>query len=279
MREDAPAIGREMTSNPLVRKLGFTGSTEVGKLLMRQCADHVKKVSLELGGNAPFIVFDDADLDVAVSPRSSASSGTPGRPASRRTGCSSRRGSTTRSSSASPAAVEALKVADGFTEGVQVGPLIDEPALEKVESHVADALDRGAELVTGGERHRGAVLPAVHPHRRRPGDADEPGGDLRPGGRDQRASRREDEAIAIANATPYGLAAYYMTTDLARTWRVGEALEYGIVGVNTGLISTEVAPFGGVKESGIGREGSSFGVDDWTELKYWAVGGLAPAGG
>ena len=171
--------------------------------------------------------------------------------------------------------VEALKVADGFADGVQVGPLIDEPALDKVETHVADALDRGAELVTGGGRiegqfYRPSILTGVAPEMRM--SREETFGPVAAIARFE----TEDEAVAIANATPYGLAAYYMTGDLARTWRVGEALEYGIVGVNTGLISTEVAPFGGVKESGIGREGSSYGVDDWTELKYWAVGGLAP---
>ena len=174
--------------------------------------------------------------------------------------------------------VEALKVADGFADGVQVGPLIDEPALDKVETHVADALDRGAELVTGGGRiegqfYRPSILTGVAPEMRM--SREETFGPVAAIARFE----TEDEAVAIANATPYGLAAYYMTGDLARTWRVGEALEYGIVGVNTGLISTEVAPFGGVKESGIGREGSSYGVDDWTELKYWAVGGLTPASG
>jgi succinate-semialdehyde dehydrogenase/glutarate-semialdehyde dehydrogenase len=276
--EDAPVIGAELTSNPLVRKLGFTGSTEVGKLLMRQCANQVKKISLELGGNAPFIVFDDADLDIAVDAALVCKFRNSGQT------CISANRMLVQARiydafvERFSAEVDALKVADGFTPDVQVGPLIDEPALDKVESHVADALAGGAELVTGGERiegqfYRPSVLTGVTAVMRM--SREETFGAVAAIARFE----TEGEAIAIANGTPYGLAAYYMTSDLARTWRVGEALEYGIVGVNTGLISTEVAPFGGVKESGIGREGSSFGVDDWTELKYWCMGGikLAPA--
>jgi succinate-semialdehyde dehydrogenase/glutarate-semialdehyde dehydrogenase len=271
-------IGAELTSHPLVRKLGFTGSTEVGKLLMRQCADQVKKVSLELGGNAPFIVFDDADLDIAVDAALVCKFRNSGQTCISANRMLVQAGIHDAFLERFSAEVDALKVADGFTDGVQVGPLIDEPALDKVESHVADALDGGAELVTGGERiegqfYRPSVLTGVTAGMRM--SREETFGPVAAIARFE----TEEEAIAIANATPYGLAAYYMTGDLARTWRVGEALEYGIVGVNTGLISTEVAPFGGVKESGIGREGSSFGVDDWTELKYWAVGGLVPTGG
>ena len=273
---DAPAIGGELTSNPLVRKLGFTGSTEVGKLLMRQCADQVKKVSLELGGNAPFIVFDDADLDVAVGSALVCKFRNSGQTCISANRMLVQAGIYDAFLERFTAAVRQLVVADGFADDVQVGPLIDEPALEKVESHVADALDGGAELVAGGERLEGqffrpSILTGVTPEMRMTNE--ETFGPVAAISR----FATEDEAIRIANATPYGLAAYYMTTDLARTWRVGEALEYGILGVNTGLISTEVAPFGGVKESGIGREGSRFGVDDWVELKYWAVGGLAPA--
>ena len=276
--DDASAIGVEMTSNPLVRKLGFTGSTEVGKLLMRQCADQVKKVSLELGGNAPFIVFDDADLDVAIAAALVCKFRNSGQTCISANRLLVQSGIYDDFVQRFSSEVEALKVADGFADGVQVGPLIDEPALDKVETHVADALDRGAELVTGGGRiegqfYRPSVLTGVAPEMRM--SREETFGPVAAIARFE----TEDEAVAIANATPYGLAAYYMTGDLARTWRVGEALEYGIVGVNTGLISTEVAPFGGVKESGIGREGSSYGVDDWTELKYWAVGGLTPASG
>ena len=275
--DDAPVIGRELTSSPLVRKLGFTGSTEVGKLLMRQCADHVKNVSLELGGNAPFIVFEDADLEVAVDAALVCKFRNSGQTCISANRMLVQSGIYEAFVERFAAAVRALKVADGFTEGVQVGPLIDEPAVAKVEAHLADALERGAELVSGGERISGqffqpSVVTGATADMRM--SLEETFGPVAAIARFE----TEDEAIRIANATPYGLAAYYMTTDLARTWRVGEALEYGIVGVNTGLISTEVAPFGGVKESGIGREGSSFGVDDWVELKYWAVGGLEPAG-
>ena len=274
--EDAPAIGGELTSNPLVRKLGFTGSTEVGKLLMRQCADQVKKVSLELGGNAPFIVFDDADLDVAVAAALLCKFRNSGQTCISANRMLVQTGIYEAFLERFTAAVGELVVADGFTDGVQVGPLIDEPALEKVEAHVGDALERGAELVAGGERLEGqffrpSILTGVTPAMRMTNE--ETFGPVAAIARFE----TEEEAIRVANATPYGLAAYYVTTDLARTWRVGEALEYGILGVNTGLISTEVAPFGGVKESGIGREGSSYGVDDWVELKYWAIGGLGPA--
>ncbi len=274
--DDAPAIGAELTSNPLVRKLGFTGSTEVGKLLMRQCADQVKKVSLELGGNAPFIVFDDADLEVAVTSAMVCKFRNSGQTCISANRMLVQAGIYDAFLASFTDAVSQLTVADGFTEGVDVGPLIDEPAIEKVEAHVGDALEHGAERVLGegrlgGQFYGPSVLVDVTPGMRM--SREETFGPVAAIARFE----TEEEAIAIANATPYGLAAYYMTTDLGRSWRVGEALEYGILGVNTGLISTEVAPFGGVKESGIGREGSSFGVDDWTELKYWAVGGLAPA--
>ena len=275
---DAPVIGGELTSNPLVRKLGFTGSTEVGKLLMRQCADQVKNVSLELGGNAPFIVFDDADLEIAIASALVCKFRNSGQTCISANRMLVQDGIYEAFLERFVREVDALRVADGFTEGVQVGPLIDEQAVTKVEDHLADALESGAELVTGGARidglfFRPSVLTGVTPEMRM--SREETFGPVAAIAR----FGTEEEAIRIANATPYGLAAYYMTTDLARTWRVGEALEYGIVGVNTGLISTEVAPFGGVKESGIGREGSSYGVDDWTELKYWAVGGLKPAYG
>jgi succinate-semialdehyde dehydrogenase/glutarate-semialdehyde dehydrogenase len=250
--EDAPEIGREMTSNPLVRKLGFTGSTEVGKLLMSQCADQVKKVSLELGGNAPFIVFDDADLEVAIGAALV---------------CKFRNSGQTCISANRILVQDGIydSFVDGFTS-----------AVEKVERHVADAVHGGAELVSGGERIEGqffrpSVITGVTAEMRM--TREETFGPVAAIARFD----TEEEAIRVANATPYGLAAYYMTTDLGRTWRVGEALEYGILGVNTGFVSTEVAPFGGMKESGIGREGSSYGVDDWVELKYWAIGGLGPA--
>jgi succinate-semialdehyde dehydrogenase/glutarate-semialdehyde dehydrogenase len=272
---DAAAIGAELTSNPLVRKLSFTGSTEVGKLLMRECADQVKKVSLELGGNAPFIVFDDADLDVAVAAAIACKFRNSGQTCVSANRILVQAGVYDDFVARFATEVEALKVADGFVEGAQVGPLIDAAALRKVEEHVTDAVDHGAEVVTGGARlggqfYRPSILTGATPDMRMA--REETFGPIAAIARVE----TEEEAVAIANATPYGLAAYYMTTDLARTWRVGEALEYGILGVNTGIISTEVAPFGGMKESGIGREGSSFGVDDWLETKYWALGGLSP---
>jgi succinate-semialdehyde dehydrogenase/glutarate-semialdehyde dehydrogenase len=271
--EDAPAIGGEMTSNPIVRKLGFTGSTEVGKLLMAQCAGQIKKVSLELGGNAPFIVFDDADIDEAVTGAIMCKFRNSGQTCISANRFLVQDGIYDDFVPAFTEAVSQLKVADGFTDGVQVGPLIDEPAVTKVERHVADALEQGAELVHGGSRIEGqffrpSVLTGVTMEMAM--SCEETFGPV--AGINRFAS--EAEAVAIANDTPYGLSAYFYTRDLGRTWRVAEALEYGIVGINTGFISTEVAPFGGVKESGIGREGSSFGVDDWVELKYLAVGGI-----
>ena len=271
--EDAPLIGGELTGNPLVRKLGFTGSTEVGKILMRQCAGQVKKISLELGGNAPFIVFDDADLGLAIASALICKFRNSGQTCISANRMLVQDGIYEAFVAGFAEAVAALRVADGFSEGAQVGPLIDGPALEKVERHVANALDGGAEVVVGGSRLEGqffqpSVLTGVTPHMEM--SCEETFGPVAAIAR----FAEEGEAIRVANDTPYGLAAYYFSQDLARVWRVGEALEYGILGVNTGLISTEVAPFGGVKESGIGREGSTFGVDDWVELKYWSLGGM-----
>ncbi len=271
--QDAPEIGRELTSNPLVRKLGFTGSTEVGKLLMAQCAGQVKKVSLELGGNAPFIVFDDADLEEAVAGALICKYRNSGQTCISANRMLIQDGVYDDFLAAFTDAVSKLKVADGFTPGVNVGPLIDAPAIEKVERHVADALASGAELVLGGSRIEGqffqpSVLVGVTPEMAM--SCEETFGPVAAIAR----FSTEAEAIAIANDTPYGLSAYFYSRDIGRVTRVGEALEYGIVGVNTGLISTEVAPFGGVKESGIGREGSSYGIDEWVELKYWAIGGV-----
>jgi succinate-semialdehyde dehydrogenase/glutarate-semialdehyde dehydrogenase len=271
--EDAPAIGAEMTSNPAVRKLGFTGSTEVGKLLMGRCAAQLKKVSLELGGNAPLIVFDDADLEEAVAGAVLCKFRNSGQTCISANRMLVQDGIYDDFMAGFTAAVERLVVADGFTPGVDVGPLIDAPALDKVERHVADALDSGAQLVVGGERLEGQFYPPTILTDVTATMAMSREETFGPVAGIARFST-EEEAIGIANDTPYGLAAYYFSRDVGRIWRVGEALEYGIVAVNTGLISTEVAPFGGVKESGIGREGSSYGVDDWTELKYWAVGGV-----
>ena len=274
--EDAPAIGGEMTSNPSVRKLGFTGSTEVGKILMAQCAPGLKKISLELGGNAPFIVFDDADLDEAVAGAITCKFRNSGQTCISANRLLVQEGVYDDFLARFTEAVRGLKVADGFAEGVNVGPLIDEPAVEKVERHVADAAARGAEVVVGGERIEGqffqpSVLVGV------PADAamsrEETFGPVAGIAR----FSTEDEAIRVANDTPFGLSAYFYSQGLGRVTRVAEALEYGIVGINTGLISTEVAPFGGVKESGMGREGSSYGIDEWLELKYWAIGGIGGA--
>jgi succinate-semialdehyde dehydrogenase/glutarate-semialdehyde dehydrogenase len=278
--EDAPAIGAEMTSNPIVRKLGFTGSTEVGKLLMEQCARQVKKVSLELGGNAPFLVFDDADLDAAVAGALICKYRNSGQT------CISANRILVQDSvhdafvERLTAAVVALKVGVGTEPDVRIGPLIDEQALAKVERHVADAVAGGAALISGGDRHelggtffQPTVLTGVTATMAM--SCEETFGPVAAVGR----FTTEDEAIAVANATPYGLCAYFYSRDVGRIWRVSEALEYGIVGINTGLISTEVAPFGGMKESGIGREGSKYGIEEWLELKYLCMGGVDSVAG
>jgi succinate-semialdehyde dehydrogenase / glutarate-semialdehyde dehydrogenase len=272
----ATAIGGEMTSNGMVRKLTFTGSTEVGKKLMAQCAGTMKKVSLELGGNAPFIVFDDADLDAAVQ----------GAIASkyRNTGqtcvCANRlliqAGVYDEFASKLKAAVAQLRVGDGLAGVTDQGPLIDAKAVAKVEEHIADALSKGAKIAIGGKRHalggsffEPTILTDVTPNMLLA--REETFGPLAP----LFKFETEAQAIAMANDTEFGLAAYVYTRDLARSWRVSEAVEYGIVGLNTGIISTEVAPFGGVKESGIGREGSKYGILDYTEIKYVCVGGVS----
>jgi succinate-semialdehyde dehydrogenase / glutarate-semialdehyde dehydrogenase len=273
--DDAPAIGGEMTSNPIVRKLGFTGSTEVGKLLMEQCARQVKKVSLELGGNAPFIVFDDADLGEAVAGAIICKFRNSGQTCISANRILAQEGVHDEFVARLSDAVTQLKVGVGTEPDVKVGPLIDDQALAKVERHVSDALAGGAEVVTGGERHeRGltffqpTVLSGVTAKMAM--SCEETFGPVAGVGR----FTSEEEAIAAANDTPYGLCAYFYSRDVGRVWRVSEALEYGIVGINTGLISTEVAPFGGMKESGIGREGSKYGIDEWVELKYLCVGAI-----
>jgi len=269
--EDAPVIGQELTSNPLVRKLGFTGSTEIGKLLMRQCADQVKKVSLELGGNAPFIVFDDADVEAAVAGAMICKFRNSGQTCISANRILVQDGIYDEFVSRFTDAVGRLKVGRGDEPEVNVGPLIDRAAVEKVERHVGNALEGGAELLLGGEGLGGqfyapSVLTGVEPDMAM--CCEETFGPVAGIAR----FGSEDEAIRVANHTPYGLAAYFYSQSNSRIWRVSEALEYGIVGINTGLISTEVAPFGGVKESGIGREGSKYGLDEWLELKYLAVG-------
>jgi succinate-semialdehyde dehydrogenase/glutarate-semialdehyde dehydrogenase len=272
---DSGPIGKELTTNPIVRKVSFTGSTEVGKLLMAQCASTVKKVSLELGGNAPFIVFDDADLEAAVA----------GAVASKYRNSGQTCVCTNRflvQSSIHDAfakklaeAVSQLKVGDGLQAETQQGPLIDRNALKKVEEHIADALARGARVIAGGSRHAlgGTFFQPTVVVGATTGMAfarEETFGPVAPIFRFE----TEAEAIEMANDTEFGLAAYFYTRDLARAWRVSERLEYGMVGLNTGLLSTEVAPFGGVKESGIGREGSKYGIEEYLALKYVCVGGI-----
>jgi succinate-semialdehyde dehydrogenase/glutarate-semialdehyde dehydrogenase len=269
--EDAPEIGREMTSSPLVRKVGFTGSNAVGKLLMAQCAAGLKKISLELGGNAPFIVFDDADLEQAVAGAVVCKYRNSGQTCISANRILVQDGIYDDFLAAFLERVRGLKVADGFTPGVDVGPLIDEQGLEKVERHVAEAVERGAEVLLGGSRLEGqffepSVLVDVTADMAM--SCEETFGPV--AGIARFVS--EDEAVRIANDTPYGLSAYFYSESNRRVWRVSEALEYGIVGINTGFVSTEVAPFGGVKESGIGREGSKYGIDEWVELKYLAIG-------
>jgi succinate-semialdehyde dehydrogenase/glutarate-semialdehyde dehydrogenase len=272
----AVAIGGEMTSNPTVKKLTFTGSTEVGKKLMAQCAGTVKKLSLELGGNAPFIVFDDADLDAAVE----------GAIASkyRNTGqtcvCANRlliqAGVYDEFAKRLETAVAQLRVGNGLLGVTDQGPLIDAKAVTKVEEHIADALAKGAKVALGGKRHalggsffEPTILTDVTP--KMLVAREETFGPVAP----LFKFESEAQAIAMANDTEFGLAAYLYTRDLARSWRVSEAIEYGIVGLNTGIISTETAPFGGVKESGIGREGSKYGILDYTEIKYVCIGGVS----
>jgi succinate-semialdehyde dehydrogenase / glutarate-semialdehyde dehydrogenase len=274
--EDAPAIGGELTSNPTVRKLGFTGSTAVGKLLMAQCAAQVKKVSLELGGNAPFVVFDDADLDAAVAGAVVCKYRNSGQTCISANRIYVQEGVYDAFVTRFVEAAAELRVGNGLEAETNVGPLIEQAALEKVERHIGDALERGGELLLGGEGLGGlfwqpTVITGVVP------DAamacEETFGPVAGIAR----FATEEEVVRAANDTPYGLAAYYYTRDLGRIWRLAEALEYGIHGVNTGFISSEVAPFGGVKESGIGREGSKYGIEEWLELKYLCLGGVGPA--
>ncbi|WP_439872557.1 NAD-dependent succinate-semialdehyde dehydrogenase [Rhizobium leguminosarum] len=272
---DGPAIGRELCGNEKVRKISFTGSTEVGRILMRQCADQIKKVSLELGGNAPFIVFDDADLDAAVEGAIASKY----RNAGQTCVCANRlyvQSNVYDAFAAKLAAkVAEMSVGDGFKPGVVIGPLIDAQGLAKVEDHVSDALAKGAKVLTGGKRIDGAgtfFTPTV----------------LTGVARGMKVAREEtfgpvaplfrfdtvEDVIQQANDTEFGLAAYFYAGDLKKVWRVAEALEYGMIGINTGLMSSETAPFGGIKQSGIGREGSRHGMEDYLEMKYLCMGGV-----
>ena len=269
------AIGREFCANDKVRKLTFTGSTEVGRILMKQSADQIMKTSMELGGNAPFIVFDDADLDAAVAGALIAKYRNNGQTCV----CANRiyvqAGVYDAFADKLKTAVEAMKVGDGFAEGVTLGPLIDEAALKKVDDHITDATDKGAQLLTGGAPHslgrtffEPTVLTGVTKEMKVA--VEETFGPVAPLFRFDTV----EDVIEQANDTIFGLASYFYAKDLSKVWRVAEALEYGMVGVNTGLISTEVAPFGGIKQSGTGREGSKYGCDDYLEIKYICMGGI-----
>jgi len=273
---DGPAIGKELCFNPKVRKISFTGSTEVGRILMRQCSDQIKKVSLELGGNAPFIVFDDANLDAAVEGAMASKY----RNAGQTCVCANRlyvqSGVYDAFAEKLARKVAALSVGDGFDKGTTIGPLIEEAAIDKVEAHIADAVSKGATVIAGGRRIEGKgtfFQPTV----------------LKDVARGMMVAKEEtfgpvaplfrfdtvEDVIEQANDTEFGLAAYFFAGDLKKVWKVAEALEYGMVGVNTGLISSEAAPFGGIKQSGLGREGSAHGAEDYLELKYICMGDVA----
>ncbi|BBK41265.1 glutarate-semialdehyde dehydrogenase DavD [Allostella vacuolata] len=272
----AKDVGGEMTGNPIVRKLSFTGSTEIGKVLMQQCAATVKKVSMELGGNAPFIVFDDADLDAAVEGAIASKY----RNAGQTCVCANRLlvqdGVYDEFAAKLSQAVSGLRVGNGLETGISQGPLIDMQAVAKVEEHIQDAVSKGARVVIGGKRHalggsffEPTVLADVTT--RMAVAREETFGPVAPLFR----FKTDAEAVQMANDTEFGLAAYFFSRDITRIWKTSEGLEYGIVGINTGIISTEVAPFGGMKESGIGREGSKYGIDDFLEMKYLCIGGIA----
>ena len=274
---DAEAIGGEITANPLVRKLSFTGSTATGRKLIAQSAGTVKKISMELGGNAPFLVFDDADLDAAVEGAIASKF----RNAGQTCVCANRilvHDSVYETFAEKlGVAVRRLKVGNGVEEHVTQGPLIDERALAKVERHIEDALAKGARVVTGGKRHKlggcyfePTILADVSPDMLVA--REETFGPVAPLFR----FRTDDEAVSLSNDTEFGLAGYFYSRDVNRIWRMAEAMECGMIGINTGLISSEVAPFGGVKESGFGREGSKYGIDEYLEMKYLCFGGVAP---
>jgi succinate-semialdehyde dehydrogenase/glutarate-semialdehyde dehydrogenase len=271
----ASAIGKEMTDNTIVRKLSFTGSTAVGSMLMQQCGKTIKKLSLELGGNAPFIVFDDADLDAAVEGAIMSKY----RNAGQTCVCANRLyvqdGVYEAFAEKLVAAVGKLKVGNGLEAGVTQGPLINEAAIAKVEAHVADALAKGGRLLTGGKRHslgktffEPTVIADASPDMLVA--REETFGPLAPLFR----FKTDAEAIALANETEFGLASYFYSRDIGRVWRVGEGIESGMVGINTGIISNEIAPFGGVKQSGLGREGSKYGMDEYLVIKYLCMGGI-----
>ncbi|MCW8845471.1 MAG: NAD-dependent succinate-semialdehyde dehydrogenase [Gammaproteobacteria bacterium] len=268
-------VGGEMTSNPIVRKFSFTGSTEIGKLLIKQCADTVKKVTMELGGNAPFIVFDDADLDAAVQGALASKY----RNAGQTCVCANRflvqDGVYDAFAEKLAAATAKLIVGRGEAEGVNIGPLINKGAIDKVASMVDDAVNKGAKVLLGGKRddaggnfYQATILANVTQDMAVA--SEEIFGPVAPLFR----FKTDEEAIRMANDTPFGLAAYFYSRDIGRVWKIAEALEYGMVGINDGILSTEVAPFGGIKESGVGREGSKYGIDEYMEIKYLCMGGM-----
>ncbi|HSS28444.1 MAG TPA: NAD-dependent succinate-semialdehyde dehydrogenase [Usitatibacter sp.] len=272
---DAPPIGQELCANPAVKKVTFTGSTEVGRILMRQSADTIKKLSLELGGNAPFIVFDDADLDAAAEGALASKY----RNAGQTCVCANRiyvqDSVYDKFAEKLAEKVKKFKVGKGTEQGVSIGPLIDAQGLAKVEEHVADAVAKGAKVILGGKRHslggrffEPTLLTEVTPEMRV--SREETFGPVAPLYRFQ----KDEDAVRLANNTEFGLAAYFYARDIGRVWRVAEALETGMVGINVGILANEVAPFGGVKQSGLGREGSKYGIDDFLEIKYLAMGGL-----
>ena len=275
MGTDSSGMGKELCSNELVRKITFTGSTEVGRILMRQCSDQIKKVSLELGGNAPFIVFDDADIDEAVAGAMISKY----RNAGQTCVCANRiyvqENIYEEFSKKLAEETRAMKVGNGFDDGVTTGPLIDQQALEKVEEHIEDAVSKGASILSGGTRsnlggtfYNPTVLTDVTSSMKVA--KEETFGPIAPLFKFDSV----ENVIEAANDTEFGLAAYFYAKDLSKVWKVAEALEYGIVGINTGLISTEVAPFGGIKQSGLGREGSKYGIDDFLEIKYLCMSGI-----
>ena len=272
---DSSAIGKELCENDKVRKITFTGSTRVGSILMEQCAGTIKKMSLELGGNAPFLVFDDADIDAAIEGAMICKF----RNAGQTCVCANRiyvqSGVYDEFSRKLAERVAAMKVGDGMDEGTDIGPLISTDAVKKVQTHLDDAVSKGATIIEGGTKSdKGGtfftptVVTGMSQDMQIAGE--ETFGPVAP----LFKFETEEEGIALANDTVFGLAAYYYTRDIGRVWRVGEALEYGIVGLNTGLISTEVAPFGGVKQSGLGREGSKYGIEEYLEIKYMCMGGI-----
>ncbi len=273
---DTKAIGGEMTSNPIVRHLSFTGSTEVGRILMNQCSGTIKKLAFELGGNAPFIVFNDADLDAAVEGAIVSKYRNTGQTCV----CANRlliqEEVYETFTNKLIEKVRQLRVGNGMEPGVTQGPLIDQNAVQKVEEHIADAVSKGATVVTGGKRHtlggtffQPTILVNVKPEMKVA--REETFGPLAP----LFPFKTEEDAIRMANDTEFGLAAYFYSRDIGRVWRVSEALEYGIVGINVGIIANEMAPFGGMKQSGLGREGSKYGIDDYVEIKYLCMGGIS----